>query len=180
MDLCGHVQVCTCDKIKHFEFVNELAMTKTYFFALLYSLHKHAQASENEADACCQSKTPFAEKITLHQPLPHTQEWKSIWKLFFPICFSLSRLSNTEYQSLAAPWHYSWHSGSSAHSGGIRTYWKKFKTKSTWAMICEGWRPVLFFFFFPRPLFLFKPGVILWVQFNIWEEGGIWIFIILW
>lgn len=43
--------------------------------------------------------------------------------------------------------------------------------------------PGCFFFFlhfFSSSFFLFKPGVILWVQFNIWEEGGIWIFIILW
>lgn len=60
---------------------------------------------------------------------------KCIWKLFFSICFCLSRLSTAEYQSLVAPWHYPWHNGA---QGG-----KKFKTKSTWATICDGCRPLL-------------------------------------
>lgn len=44
-------------------------------------------------------------------------------------------------------------------SGGLRQKTeKKSKTKSTWATICDGCRPML-----PLPLlFLFKPGVILW------------------
>lgn len=125
---------------------------------------------------CCQSKMPSAEKITLLEPLLTHRNESVVESYFFPICFCLSRLSTAEYQSLAAPdiIHRAvdqTHRLQELENTERNSIQRALQPRSTRA---EG--PGCFFFV----LFLFKPGVILWVQFNIWEEGGIWIFIILW
>lgn len=166
--------------------MTELAMTKNYFF-YVWRAHTHIKAGQGERGWCSVSvKRPLLSKSPCLNLSPLQGNESAFESYFFPICLCLSRLSTAEYQSPAAPWHYSWRSEPGSLSGGIRNYWRTIQNKEHLShdlRELKAWVVVVVFFIFPplpRPLFLFKPGVISWVQFNIWEEGWIWIFIILW
>lgn len=102
---------------------------QTFLLLCLMQTHTHKSRLGWEDDAVSVQNALYWVNHPASTSPPYMEMKVHLKAIFFPICLCLSRLSTTEYQSPAAPWHYSWRTEPGSLSGGIRNYWRTIQNK---------------------------------------------------